>query len=90
MAGGGRRGLTGGRRAQRHLPGPAHRPTRPPTPPLSLQTAYYSFYLPVACGLLVGGVADDAAYACAKDICLEMGRYFQIQASRGCRVELGC
>lgn len=41
---------------------------------------YYSFYLPIACGMLVAGTPPgDKAYDLAKEICLEMGRYFQIQ-----------
>ena len=45
---------------------------------VTYKTAYYSFYLPVACGMLVGGVTDDAAFCVAKDICVEMGQYFQV------------
>ncbi|CAL5218960.1 g713 [Coccomyxa viridis] len=46
---------------------------------VTYKTAFYSFYLPVVCGLLVGGTTFQDAFAVAKDICIEMGRYFQIQ-----------
>jgi farnesyl diphosphate synthase len=46
---------------------------------VTYKTAYYSFYLPTACGLLIGGVSDDASLELAKDICVRMGQYFQIQ-----------
>ncbi|KAK9844175.1 hypothetical protein WJX81_007024 [Elliptochloris bilobata] len=46
---------------------------------VTYKTAFYSFYLPVACGLLVGGVAVPPAFALAKNICIQMGQYFQIQ-----------
>jgi hypothetical protein len=45
---------------------------------VTFKTAYYSFYLPVACGLLIGGVSDDASLDLAKDICVRMGQYFQV------------
>ncbi|KAF7037332.1 hypothetical protein CFC21_047729 [Triticum aestivum] len=42
------------------------------------KTAYYSFYLPVGCALLLsGGSLDD--YVQVKHILVEMGIYFQIQ-----------
>jgi farnesyl diphosphate synthase len=43
------------------------------------KTAYYSFYLPVACGLILAGIADEAALAQCRDILLTMGEYFQVQ-----------
>eukprot|EP00955_Chlamydomonas_euryale_P115291 366340-Chlamydomonas_euryale.AAC.4 len=51
-----------------------------PLPGLRL-TAYYSFYMPVACGMLLAGISDPAAYKVrvAEDILVEMGQYFQIQ-----------
>ena len=45
---------------------------------VTFKTAFYSFYLPVACGLLVGGMAAPPAFALAKDICIQMGQYFQV------------
>lgn len=43
------------------------------------KTAYYSFYLPVALGMRLSGVSDNALFDLAKDICIEMGIYFQAQ-----------
>ncbi|KAL3163202.1 hypothetical protein ABBQ32_009605 [Trebouxia sp. C0010 RCD-2024] len=46
---------------------------------VTFKTAYYSFYLPVACGMLIAGINDPAAFQTAKEILLIMGQYFQIQ-----------
>ena len=46
---------------------------------VTFKTAFYSFYLPVICGLLVGGVTSEEAFAVAKDICIQMGQYFQVR-----------
>ena len=46
---------------------------------VTFKTAFYTFYLPIACGLRLHGVTDDKTYATAKDICIKMGQYFQIQ-----------
>lgn len=43
------------------------------------KTSHYTFYLPVALGMRLAGVADDACYATARRICLQMGHYFQAQ-----------
>lgn len=43
------------------------------------KTSMYSFYLPVALGMRLAGVRDDALYRKAKRILLEMGAYFQAQ-----------
>ncbi|XRB08188.1 farnesyl pyrophosphate synthase [Pycnococcus provasolii] len=43
------------------------------------KTAFYTFYLPVACGMLLGGVRSTKAYDTAKEICVAMGEYFQVQ-----------
>ncbi|KAK4800823.1 hypothetical protein SAY86_021310 [Trapa natans] len=42
------------------------------------KTAYYSFYLPVACALLMAGENLDN-HTDVKDILVEMGTYFQVQ-----------
>lgn len=47
---------------------------------VTYKTAFYSFYLPVACGLIVGGVQDPAAFDSARTILLDMGQYFQVAA----------
>ena len=43
------------------------------------KTAFYSFYLPVAMGLILAGTRDPDTYALAQRICCTMGEYFQIQ-----------
>ncbi|GKY94533.1 hypothetical protein MPSEU_000419000 [Mayamaea pseudoterrestris] len=43
------------------------------------KTAYYSFYLPVAMGMILAGIRDKKAYDLANKICLLMGEYFQVQ-----------
>lgn len=43
------------------------------------KTAFYTFYLPVAIGMITSRVTSDDAYDLAKDICCQMGEYFQIQ-----------
>ena len=43
------------------------------------KTAFYSFYLPVALGLISAGVTDRRHYDKARDILLTMGEYFQVQ-----------
>lgn len=43
------------------------------------KTAYYTFYLSVACAMLLSGVVDEPSHALAKQICVRIGEYFQIQ-----------
>lgn len=43
------------------------------------KTAFYTFYLPMALGMVLCGVDDDAVLEASKTICLSMGEYFQIQ-----------
>lgn len=43
------------------------------------KTAFYSFYLPVAIGLILSGVTDEDSFKVARHICCVMGEYFQIQ-----------
>ena len=43
------------------------------------KTAFYSFYLPVAIGMIVSGVTDKESFKIARNICCLMGEYFQIQ-----------
>lgn len=45
---------------------------------VTFKTAYYSFYLPVACGMLLAGITKPEAFQTAKDILLVMGQYFQV------------
>ncbi|KAI8467621.1 MAG: farnesyl diphosphate synthase [Monoraphidium minutum] len=46
---------------------------------VTYKTAYYTFWLPVACGLLLAGETRPEALDLARDICVEIGQYFQIQ-----------
>ena len=43
------------------------------------KTAFYSFYLPIALGMIVSGVTDPKQYKIAREILCIMGEYFQIQ-----------
>ena len=43
------------------------------------KTAFYSFYLPVALGMIVSGITNKALFERAREILLIMGEYFQIQ-----------
>lgn len=43
------------------------------------KTAFYSFYLPVACGMHLAGETNQEAFTTAKMILVKMGQYFQIQ-----------
>ncbi|KAJ1414630.1 isoprenoid synthase domain-containing protein [Ochromonadaceae sp. CCMP2298] len=43
------------------------------------KTSFYSFYLPVASGMIVAGIRDRAQYDQAREILMIMGQYFQIQ-----------
>ena len=46
---------------------------------VTYKTAFYTFYLPAAIAMHLSGVTDAAAYALAKDICIRLGQFFQIQ-----------
>ncbi|XP_002987912.2 farnesyl pyrophosphate synthase [Selaginella moellendorffii] len=46
---------------------------------VKFKTAFYSFYLPVACALYMSGESDNSKFESAKQILLQMGTYFQIQ-----------
>jgi farnesyl diphosphate synthase len=43
------------------------------------KTAFYSFYLPVALGMIVSGVRDPTLFDQAREVLCIMGEYFQIQ-----------
>lgn len=43
------------------------------------KTAFYSFYLPIAAGMMLGGITDPGAYRVAEKILVEMGQYFQVR-----------
>ncbi|SCP04613.1 geranylgeranyl pyrophosphate synthase, putative [Plasmodium ovale] len=43
------------------------------------KTAYYSFFLPIVCGMLLAGISkDNLIYKKVEDISIMMGEYFQI------------
>ena len=50
---------------------------------VTYKTAFYTFYLPVACGMRLAGVQAQAAYQLAEDICCQMGQYFQVGGGGG-------
>ncbi|GAB5035050.1 farnesyl diphosphate synthase [Nannochloropsis oceanica] len=43
------------------------------------KTAFYTFYLPIACGLILSGMGEPGALAAARRVCVLMGEYFQVQ-----------
>jgi len=43
------------------------------------KTAFYSFYLPVALGMIVSGIKEPGHFNKAREILLIMGEYFQVQ-----------
>lgn len=43
------------------------------------KTSYYSFYLPAALGMSLAGIRDPKAFDQAKDVCVDIGIYFQAQ-----------
>ena len=43
------------------------------------KTAFYSFYAPVALGMIVSGVTDRNLFEKAREILCLMGEYFQVQ-----------
>jgi len=43
------------------------------------KTAFYSFYMSVALGMIVAGITDQSAYDVAREVLLPMGIYFQAQ-----------
>ncbi|KAJ3276925.1 Farnesyl pyrophosphate synthetase [Borealophlyctis nickersoniae] len=43
------------------------------------KTAYYSFYLPIALAMHMGGITNEEAFKQAKSVLLPLGEYFQVQ-----------
>jgi len=43
------------------------------------KTAFYSFYAPVALGMVMNGIHDPKSLGVAHEICMQLGEYFQIQ-----------
>jgi farnesyl diphosphate synthase len=50
---------------------------------VTYKTAYYSFYMPVACGMILAGIKDDEAFKVAEKILVQMGQYFQVTSTGG-------
>ena len=46
---------------------------------VQFKTAYYSFYAPVALGLILAGIEDEKVFTNTRAVCLALGRYFQVQ-----------
>lgn len=53
---------------------------------MTYKTAYYSFYLPVACGMLLAGITEEASYKLAEKILVAMGQFFQVR----CKILVAC
>ena len=51
---------------------------------VTYKTAFYSFYLPVACGLVLSGRSSSENLKTAQEICLQMGQYFQARLDLPC------
>lgn len=51
---------------------------------VTYKTAYYTFYLPVACGMILAGITEEATFKTAEKILVEMGQYFQVSGSGDC------
>lgn len=45
---------------------------------VTYKTAFYTFFLPVACGMFMAGFTEGPAYSLAEDLCVQMGQYFQV------------
>lgn len=43
------------------------------------KAGFYTFYLPVACGMAIAGISDETSYSVASHILLKLGLYFQAQ-----------
>jgi len=46
---------------------------------VTYKTAFYTFYLPAAAAMHLCGMEDERAYDLARDICVRLGQFFQIQ-----------
>ena len=46
---------------------------------VKFKTAFYTFYLPMAAGLILGGTRDAATLKAVEAVCMEIGEKFQIQ-----------
>lgn len=46
---------------------------------VTYKTAFYTFYLPAATAMHLCGMEDERAFDLARDICVRLGQFFQIQ-----------
>ena len=46
---------------------------------VTYKTAFYTFYLPAASAMHLCGIEDERAFDMARDICVRLGQFFQIQ-----------
>jgi farnesyl diphosphate synthase len=46
---------------------------------VTYKTAFYTFYLPAASAMQLSGLTEERAYVLARDICVRLGQFFQIQ-----------
>eukprot|EP00920_Eleutheroschizon_duboscqi_P027273 GHVT01066731.1.p1 GENE.GHVT01066731.1~~GHVT01066731.1.p1 ORF type:complete len:196 (-),score=41.35 GHVT01066731.1:805-1392(-) len=46
---------------------------------VQLKTAWYSFYLPCALGLILAGKEEPSLFVALRSVCVALGTYFQVQ-----------
>ena len=46
---------------------------------VTYKTAFYSFYLPVACAMILAGISEESSYDTTRNILIDLGVYFQAQ-----------
>ena len=46
---------------------------------VTYKTAFYTFYLPAASAMHLCGITDEAAFTLAREVCMRLGQFFQIQ-----------
>ena len=46
---------------------------------VTYKTALYTFYLPAACAMYLCGLDGEKQHEIARDVSIQLGRYFQIQ-----------
>lgn len=49
---------------------------------ITYKTAFYTFYLPVACGMVLAGLTSPESFELAESICIDIGRYFQVSSDQ--------
>eukprot|EP01060_Flectonema_neradi_P031218 TRINITY_DN467_c0_g2_i1.p1 TRINITY_DN467_c0_g2~~TRINITY_DN467_c0_g2_i1.p1 ORF type:complete len:379 (+),score=64.76 TRINITY_DN467_c0_g2_i1:70-1206(+) len=46
---------------------------------VTYKTAFYSFYLPVACAMILAGITEESSFDTTRSILIDLGVYFQAQ-----------